>query len=134
MVKWPFGGKQKETAKEAGPTAVGVSELDSICGDDKEICQALWHTMFYDPRKIAATLDDAEKKAAGFEKKGDEERARKWYHIAGGLALWKGDVAKVKQNFGKCASLAPEMDYKLITKMPEKAVAKAAEFYKEYLK
>ena len=133
-MKWPFRGKEKEMLEEARPEKVGMTDLDKICGDDKEVCQALWHTMFYDPRKIGATLDDATKKAADFEKKGDKEQMRIWYHIAGGLALWKGDVAKVKQYFGKCASMAPEMDYKLVTKIPEKAVEKAQEFYKEYLK
>jgi len=118
---------------EARPEKAGMTELDKICGDDKEACQALWQTMFYDPRKIGATLDDAAKKAADFEKKGDKEQARKWYHIAGGLALWKDDAPKVKQYFTKCMKLAPEMEYELITKIPEKAVAKAQEFYKKFL-
>jgi hypothetical protein len=134
VVKLPFRGKKKEVPEEARSENVGMTDLDKICGDDKEVCQVLWHTMFYDPRKIAATLDDATKKAADFEKKGDKERARMWYHIAGGLALWKGDVAKVKQYFGKCATMAPEMDYKPITENPEKAVEKAQEFYREHLK
>jgi hypothetical protein len=134
VVKWPFRGKKKVMLEKAHLEKVGMTDLDKICGDDKEVCQALWHTMFYDPRKIGATLDDATKKAADFEKKGDKEQARIWYHIAGGLALWKGDVAKVEQYFGKCASMAPEMEYKLVTKIPEKAVDKAQEFYREYLK
>jgi hypothetical protein len=134
VVKWPFRGKKKVMLEEAHLEKGGMTDLDKICGDDKEVCQALWHTMFYDPRKIGATLDDATKKAADFEKKGDKEQARIWYHIAGGLALWKGDVAKVEQYFGKCASMAPEMEYKLVTKIPEKAVDKAQEFYREYLK
>jgi hypothetical protein len=53
-----------------------------------------------------------------------------WYHIAGGLALWKGDASKVKQFFNKCAILAPDTGYELITKIPEKAVEKAQEYYK----
>jgi hypothetical protein len=134
VMKWPFRGKKKGMLEDARPEKVGTTDLDKICGDDKEVCQALWHTMFYDPRKIGATLNDAAKRASDFEKKGDKERARIWYHIAGGLALWKGDVAEVKQYFGKCVSMAPEMDYKPITKIPEKAVEKAQEFYREHLK
>jgi hypothetical protein len=117
------------------PKSIEPSMLDQVCGgDDQDVCKALWHTMFYDPRKVQATLDEAAKKAAAYEKQGDNQHARMWYHIAGGLALWKGDVAKVKQHFGKCAKLAPDMDYEPIIKMAEKAVAKAQEFYDKFLK
>lgn len=126
-------GKKEEKVKEH-VGKVEVTDLEKICGDDKKVCDALWHTMFYDPRKIHATLEDAAKKAAEFEMNGDNEKARIWYHVAGGLALWKSDVAGVKQYFSKCATLAPDMDYKAITKIPEKAVEKAQEFYGKFLK
>lgn len=134
MVKWPFKGEKKEAGEKALPEKAGITDLEKICGGDKEVCGALWTTMFYDPRKIGTTLDDAAKKAADYEKKDDDQQARMWYHVAGGLALWKGDVARVKQYFGKCATIAPEMNYKLITKIPEKAVEKAQEFYSKFLK
>jgi hypothetical protein len=126
--------QEKKVPEAQQPTKLELSELDKVCGDAKELCKALWHTMFYDPRKIGTSMDDAAKKAETFEKKGDKGQARIWYHVAGGLALWKGDVALVEEYFGKCAALAPEMEYKPITKMAEKAVAKAQQFYQEYLK
>ncbi len=129
-----FRRGEKTEAPDTEPEEVKVTELDWICGDDKEVCKALLRTMFLDPRKIAVTTKDAAKRAADAEKKKDSERARMWYHIAGGLALWEGDTAKVKQYFGKCAKLAPEMGYELINKIPEKAVAKAQEYYKQHLK
>jgi hypothetical protein len=129
-----FGRKKKEEKLEKQLEKVEKSKLDQVCGNDKEVCEALWHTMFYDPTKIDVTLEDAAKKAAAFEKEEESRRARIWYHVAGGLALWKGDVSKVKRYFGKCAKLAPEMDYEMITKIPEKAVEKAQEFYKKFLK
>ncbi|MCW3981302.1 MAG: hypothetical protein NWF11_07495 [Candidatus Bathyarchaeota archaeon] len=127
-----FLRKKKEI--EVQQQEVSVTDLENICGEDKEVCMALWHTMFLDPRKIGATLVEAAKKAAELEKKKDTKMARTWYHIAGGLALWKGDAEKVKKYFGKCAKLAPEMGYETVLKIPEKAVEKAQEYYKKYLK
>ncbi|UCE95508.1 MAG: hypothetical protein JSV51_07225, partial [Candidatus Bathyarchaeota archaeon] len=125
--------KKEEEKIEEKVKGVEITDLEQICGSDKETCEALWHTMFYDPRKIDVTLEDAVKKATSFETKGDEREARMWYHVAGGLALWKGDVAKVEKYFGKCAKLAPEMGYERISKIPEKAVTKAQEFYERFL-
>lgn len=130
MVRNPF--KRKKEKKQ--PEEVKPTDLERICGEDKEMYKALQHTMLLDPRKVGMTMDDAAKEAAEFEKKGDNVQANVYYHIAGGLALWKGDVAKVKQYFGKCAKLSQEMDFGLITKIPERAVAKAQEYYGEYLK
>ncbi len=106
------------------------TELERVCGNDEEVYKALRQTMFLDPRKITVTLEEAAEKAADSEKKKDDVNARKWYQIAGGLALWKGDISKVKQYFGSCAKLAPNMGFELITKIPEKAVSKAQEYYK----
>ena len=133
-MKGLFKRKKKEKLEEIQHEKVEITDLEKICADDKEACTALRHTMFLDPRKIQATLEDAVKKAADFEKKRNSGLARVWYHIAGGLALWKGDAAKVKQYFGKCAKLAPEIDYELITKIPERAVKKAQEYYQKFLK
>jgi hypothetical protein len=130
MVRNPFRRKKEEKQLEE----VKPTDLERICGDDKEIYKALEHTMFLDPRKVGMSIDDAAEKAAEFEKKGDNVQANVYYHIAGGLALWKGDVAKVKQYFGKCAKFSPEMDCELITKIPERAMAKAQEYYREFLK
>jgi hypothetical protein len=128
----PFSRKKKEDYK-VKEDKVPITDLEKICSGDKKICDALWHTMFLDPRKIGTTLKDAAKKAASLEKKGDSKMARTWYHIAGGLALWKGDAEMVKENFSKCAKLAPEMEYETIIEIPEKAVEKAQEYYKKYL-
>ena len=132
MVKIPFRRKKKEEKIEK-QIEIESTKLESICSDDKEVCQALWHTMFLEPQKIDTTLEKAAKKGAQFEKQKQPRKARIWYHIAGGLALWKGDVAKVKQYFGKCEKLAPEMEYGLIMRIPEKAVAKAQEYYEKFL-
>ncbi len=134
MVRRIFRRKKKKERHEEQPEEVRITDLEKICGDDKEVCKALLHTMFLDPRKVQVTLDDVLRTAVDFEKKGNSEQAKIWYHVAGGLALWRGDVAKVKLYFGKCAKLAPEMDYELITKIPERAVEIARKYYEKFLR
>lgn len=130
MVRNPFKRKKEEKkAKE-----VIITDLERFCGDDDEVHKALWHTMFLDPRKITVSLEDAAKKAADSEKRGNNVQANVWYHIAGALAIWKGDAAKVQQYFTKCATLATNKECELITKIPERAVEKAQEYYKMFLK
>ncbi|UCD95981.1 MAG: hypothetical protein JSV35_05650 [Candidatus Bathyarchaeota archaeon] len=126
--------KKEEKELTTKPIALKPTDLDVFCGGDKELSNALWYTMFLDPRKIKTTLRDAEKNAVAFEKDDKLQNARIWYHIAGGLALWKGDEAKVKIFFEKCGELAPESNYRPITAIPKKAVEAAAKYYKEYLK
>lgn len=109
------------------------SDLEEVCGDEKEVYEALLETMYLDPRKIKMTIDQAVEKAREFEKAKNLHRARVLYDIAGGLAIYEGDVAKVRQFFGKSAKLNPDYPYPIL-KVPERAVAKAKEFYEKYLK
>lgn len=132
MVRRLFKKKREMEGLEAEEEK--MTDLESICGNDKKAYNALRHTMFYDPRKVKVTMKDAAKRAADFEERGDRELAKTWYHVAGGLALWKGDVKKLKQYFGKCAELAPEEEYEMITKIPKRAAEKAQDFYKKFLK
>jgi ribosomal protein S19 len=108
-----------------------VTELERLCGDDKETYEALFNTMFLDPRKIGVTMEEAAETARKFEKGNDLVRAKVWYQIAGGLAIYKGDVKKVIEYFSKCEKLSG-VSYPIL-KNPEKAVAKAQEYYREFL-
>lgn len=110
-----------------------MSSLEKICMGDKEVYEALRRTMLLDPRRIEVPLKEAVKKAKDFEKQKDNLRARMWYEVAGGLAIYEGDVDKVKKYFGKCAELSPESNYAIL-KIPERAVSKAQEYYQKYLK
>lgn len=114
--------------KRAAPTS-----LESVCSDDKEVYEALYKTMLLDPTRTEMSMKEAEEKAKASEKQGDTFRARIWYELAGGLAIYEGDVKKVEKYFGKCAELAPEVAYPIL-KMPERAVAKAQEYYQKFLK
>jgi len=121
----------KPTEKSSGKPK--LTDLEEICGEDKEVYEALFETMYLDPRKIKITMEQALDRAREFEKEKNAHRARVNYDIAGGLAIYEGDGAKVKQFFGKSAKLNPDYPYPIL-KIPERAVAKAKEFYEKYLK
>jgi len=121
---------KKETSKNE--TETSISLLEEICRDDPETYEALYDVMFLDPTRIETTLKEAASKAKELEKSGEASRAAFYYQIAGGLALYEGDVSKVKEYFSKCEELTKKK-FKIL-KNPEKAVEKAQEYYKRYLK
>ena len=123
--------RKKETQIEVKSEEV-KSNLKELCGSDKETYEALFDTMFLDPRKIEVSMEEAAEKAKKFEKDKDLLNARVWYEIAGAMAIYEGNVKKVKEYFGKCEKLLPNKKYKILEN-PEKAVAKAQEYYKKYL-
>jgi hypothetical protein len=125
--------KKKKEGRKVATGEVKKIELEEICGDDKEVYEALVDTMFLDPRKVGTSMEEAAKKAKDFEKSGDLIRARMNYHTAGGLAIYEGNVKKVVEYFSQCQKISPNISYPIL-KNPEKAVAKAQEFYKKYLK
>jgi hypothetical protein len=110
-----------------------LTDLEEICGEDKEVYGALFETMYLDPRKIRYTADEVLRKAKEFEKQKNAHRARVFYDMAGGLAIYEGNVAKVKLFFGKSAKLNPDYPYPILN-VTERAVAKAKEFYEKHLK
>jgi hypothetical protein len=124
-----FRKKKAEAEKEEKEE---MSDLERICMDDKEAYEALRGTMFLDPRKVETSFKEVVKKAKDFERQKDNLRAETWYKIAGGLAIYEGDAKKVEKYFGKCAELAPDIDYPIV-KIPERAVNKAQEYYRKYL-
>jgi hypothetical protein len=128
-----FRRKKKEEEKTSQETVKTVSELEQFLGDDKEAYEALFNTMYLDPRKIETSMEQAAENAKKSEKAKEFIKARAWYEIAGGLAIYKGDVKKVAEFFGACEKILPDKTYAIL-KDPEKAVAKAQEYYKQYLK
>ncbi|XOB41653.1 MAG: hypothetical protein ACKKMS_02955 [Candidatus Nealsonbacteria bacterium] len=123
-----FRKKKKEEVKEV------ITDLEKICGGEKKVYEALLNTMFLCPWKIEieTSMGEVVKKAKEFEKSGDTVRTRMWYETAGGLAIYHGNVAKVRKYFGKCEELSNEK-YPIL-KIPEKAVKKAQEYYLKYPK
>jgi len=127
-----FGKKKEDVALKEKTLEQLPTELQRVCGNDREIYRALSEVMFLDPTKIRMTLKEAVEKATEFEKRGDKLKAKIHYEIAGGLAIYKGDVNNVKKYFEKAQKLSKEEYY--ILKIPRKAVAKAQEYYKQYLR
>jgi len=122
--------KKKEKAK-AEP-ATPMSELEKLCRDDKETYEALFNVMFLDPRKTGTSMKEAAENAKKSEKAKDFVKAKVWYQIAGGLAIYEGDVKKVVEFFSECERMSPGTTYPIL-KNPEKAVSKAQEYYRTYL-
>jgi len=122
--------KGKEKSKASAVTATNLTTLEQVCGSDKETYQALSY-MFLDPRKIDASTKQAVDNAKKAEKEKDITSARMWYEVAGGLAIYEGDTKKVVEYYGGAERVTGEKY--LIVNNPDKAVAKAQEYYKQYL-
>lgn len=117
-----FKGKGKEDknpkTEQVIEKKIIKTELRTICADDLEVYEALRTTMLLDPKKIENSMEEIVEKGK--------------YAIAGGLAIYKGDVEKVKEYFSKYAE---QTGKKLkILEIPERAVEKAQEYYAKYLK
>ena len=122
--------KGKDKGKATATTTTDLTTLEQICGNDKQTYQALSY-MLLDPRKIDVSMEDAVSNAEKAEKEKDSTRARMWYEVAGGLALYEGDPKKVAEYYGEAERVTGEK-YPLAHN-PDKAVAKAQEYYKRYL-
>ncbi len=126
-----FGRKEKRKVV-VEPVKAETSELEKFLGDDKGTYEMLRQTMFLDPRKIDVSLKDAVERAKRAEKEKGPLVATQLWEIAGGLAIYQGDAEKVAEYFGRCSELSPDRKYPIL-KDPEKAVAKAQEYYKHFL-
>lgn len=123
-------GKDNEGIEK--PATV-ITDLERLCSGDKETFEALKQTMFLDPRKLETSLGDAAEEAKRGEKEKVPMLATQLYEIAGGLAIYEGDAKKAAEYFGKCEKLSPQRKYPILNN-PEKAIAKAQEYYKKFLK
>jgi len=122
--------KGKEKSKASAVTTTNLTTLEQICGSDKETYQALSY-MFLDPRKVDVSTKEAADYAKKAEKEKDVTAARMWYEVAGGLAIYAGDTKGVVEYYGGAERVTGEKY--LIVDNPDKAVAKAQEYYKRYL-
>jgi len=124
-----FGKKEEKTHVEA---VAKLDELRQICGNDDATYDSLYQVMFLDPRKIQVSMKDSAQNAEKLAKEKNLDRARVWYDIAGGLALYEGDTKKVVEYFSEAEKIS-DIKYPIV-KNAEKAVAKAQEYYEKYLK
>jgi hypothetical protein len=122
--------KGKEKSKATTETMRNLTSLEQICGGDRETYEAL-SVMFLDPRKIDVSMKQAVDNAKKAEKEKDVASARMWYQVAGGLAIYEGNTEKVVEYYGEAERVTGEK-YLILTS-PDKALAKAQEYYKQYL-
>jgi len=123
-------GRKKQPAAKAEP-ARKLTDLEQLCGQDKETYEALMPVMILDPRKIDTSAKQAAENAKKGEKEDDSASAGMWYVIAGGLAIYEGNVKKVVEYFTEAQRITGKTY--AILKNPETAVAKAQEYYKTFL-
>ena len=123
--------RRREEKKSNVEDKQNVSELEQLAGSDKETYEALFSTMFLDPRKVETSLKQAADNAKKSEKAGDMARAGMWYEVAGGLAIYEGNIEKVVEHYTDAARVTGRQY--LTLKNPEKAVAVAQEYYKKVL-
>lgn len=124
-----FRKKEEKTEVKA---EARISDFEQFCGDDKEVYNALYHTMFLDPRKIENSMKEAAESAKKLEKENNLSKAKIWYDIAGGLVIYEGNVKKVAEFFKESQRISGA-EYPIL-KVSERAVAKAGEYYKTHLK
>jgi hypothetical protein len=86
--------------------------------------------MLLDPKRIDISMKEAAENAKKAEKEKDAIRAAFMYRIAGGLAIYEGDVDKVVEYFTQAQRLQPNEEFPIINNA-EKAVQKAQECYKQ---
>jgi len=122
--------KGKNKSKVVVDTGKNLTTLEQICGEDTETCAALTY-MFLDPRKIDMSMKQAMDKAEKAENEKDVASARMWYQVAGGVALYEGDVKKTVEYYSDAERVSGQKY--LILKDLDKAMAKAQEYYKQYL-
>ena len=114
--------KKSSEAERAEP------DLKEICKDDPEAYEALYDTMLLSPELAGKSSEEVAKEAEKQEEKGDIFSAAAKYRIAGGLAIYEGDIEKVKRYFSKYAELTGRS--MKILEIPERAVEKAREYYR----
>jgi hypothetical protein len=127
-------GRRKEEKKSSVPAvhkAEKISELEKLAGDDKMTYEALAQVMFLDPRKVEASMKEAVDNAKKAENDGDIAKAGMWYEVAGGLAIYEGNVKKVVEYYSEARRVI-RREYKILGS-PERVVALAQEYYKKYL-
>ena len=114
--------KKSSEAERAEP------DLKEICKDDPEAYEALYDTMLLSPELIGKSSGEVAEEAEKQEEKGDIFGAAAKYRIAGGLAIYEGDIEKVKEYFGKYAEIS-DRNMKIL-EIPKRAVEKAREYYR----
>ena len=98
--------KIEEERKRIQEGSTEKTLLLKICGNDIELYYVLSRTMFINPERFAGEnyrrhMNTARK----YKKEGDLVRARKYFHIAAAIALYKGNLNYARQYFSVLSNL-----------------------------
>lgn len=135
-----FGKKKEQTQPRATMIESPLTELEKLCGSDKELYLTLERTLIFrvpPSPLIDLEIKNAVAKAEVFEKDGDKISARVFYKQAGDLAIYKGDLAEVQKYYTKCLEVDPEWLGKSMLEFffgpkAEKAMKTAEKYYSKF--
>lgn len=143
-----FRRKKEEVKEVKEKPKEEKTPLEILCAEEPDVYEALKDTMFLDPRKMGTSLEEAIQKAKEFKKSKDITKAMMWYKTAGGLAIFEGNITKVKECFGKWRDLRRDEMHRLGIHLSEilkfnpkilepgitkRALEKAKEYYEKHL-
>jgi hypothetical protein len=133
-LKLGFGKPRQKDPPGFNSESIASTRLRELTGGDSDLYGALSRLMFLDPKKITMPLDAVLAEAQDYEKQGNKLRAEVGYRIAGGIALYRGDVDGVSKYFAKAASFAGDShtEYQIIAKRSSEAVGIARKYYEEF--
>ncbi len=123
--------KKKTEEKKKGKEIKAVrepSELEVLCGGDKEVYDALSYTLLLKPPS-GLSMEQILENARRLEESKDLSGAGLQYRSAGQLSLFRGDLKGVREFFTVAQRLTGKEYLILNVNVLEKAVAKAQEYY-----
>lgn len=134
--------RKKETTEKPTPTSPEKKTLlQELCGDNKELHDALNRTLLLNPETTAKEgIDHYARQAEEYEANQKLRNARIAYQIAGEIALHEGRLQQVQKFFKKAAEVQPNYQFKRAFEYfnkeenAEKAIAIAQEYYSKTAK
>ena len=127
-----FHRSRKEKEEKVEIAVQQPSELELICGDDKEVYEALNETLLLNILSLPSrefSMEEALEKAKEKEGSGDLYMAGLEYRMAGQIALFNGDIGRAKEFLGKAQELTGKRY--LILAVLDRAVEKARDYYQK---
>jgi hypothetical protein len=121
--------RKKEEKVETLPAQEKPTLLQEICGQEKEVYEFLRNFLFLNPEMMKTNSDELIERARKEEEAGEKDKAMVSWRIAGGLALYEGNLEKVKLCFSQYERLSGK-DLK-ISEIAEKVLERAREYYQK---
>jgi len=131
-----FRKKEKDTPEKKAAEPKEKTLLDQLCGDDKNLQEALSQTLLLNPETTAKEgIDSYATKAQEHEAAQKPTNARIAYQVAAEIALYEGKLTQMQKFFKKAAEVDPKCPYRNVfeylskKESAERALKIAQEFY-----